>query len=182
MVGYARLSGERDDSPVVSGQALFLGKTPFPLGRKDPAFLGDQPETDSSIPANNLPKALLPLTKGESGSAFVLWEQEKEVLWLGTDRYGLKPFYYYHRNGELAFATSLDWLVRQSPRKFKVNFSALSQYLCLRHPFGDETLFAEINRLPQGALLRYSVAEDRLERIRKLTKLRATPMASFTWG
>lgn len=84
-------------------------------------------------------------------------------MWLGSDRYGLKPFYYYHHKDELAFSTDLHWLVQTAKRKFSVNYSALSQFLCLRHPFGDETLFRGIRRLPQGELLRYSAAEGKLQ-------------------
>jgi len=69
---------------------------------------------------------------------------------------------YYHHKGEFAFSTNLQWLVKTSKRKFSVNYSAVSQFLCLRHLFGDETLFRGIRRVPQGELLRFFAAEGKL--------------------
>ena len=165
-VGYAQLIPGNDDSTVLPGKALILGTALLPSGLIDHPDRPEQPvAADGSDDPEALPADLLRLAGAEGGFAFVFWEQAKAVLWLGTDRYGFKPFYYYYRDGELAFSTDLDRLVRNTSRKFEVNYSVFSQYLCLRHPFGDETLFREINRLPQGAFLRYSVPEDRLERV-----------------
>ncbi|NLC53914.1 MAG: hypothetical protein GX770_08115 [Firmicutes bacterium] len=159
IVGYAQLQGIKDSEwAAVPHQALILGKAPGLVEAED------APEPNHHTEAeNSLPKVLHTLTKAECGSAFVYWQQEKGLLWLGSDRYGLKPFYYYHHKDELAFSTDLHWLVQTAKRKFSVNYSALSQFLCLRHPFGDETLFRGIRRLPQGELLRYSAAEGKLQ-------------------
>lgn len=164
-VGYAQLNPGNDDSVVLPGKALILGTTLLSSGLIDPPDRPEQSTTaDGSGDPEALPSDLLRLAGAEGGFAFVFWEQAKAVLWLGTE-YGFKPFYYYYRDGELAFSTDLDRLVRNASRKFEVNYSVFSQYLCLRHPFGDETLFREINRLPQGVFLRYSVPADRLERV-----------------
>ena len=143
---------------MVPHQALILGRAPGLVGVGDAPGPNHHQEAESGFP-----KVLRALTKAECGSAFVYWQPEKGLLWLGSDRYGLKPFYYYHHKGELAFSTDLHRLVQTSKHKFSVNYNALSQFLCLRHPFGDETLFRGIRRLPQGELLRYSAAEGKLQ-------------------
>ncbi|NLW56617.1 MAG: hypothetical protein GX050_08420 [Firmicutes bacterium] len=159
VLGYALLQGIKGSEwAAVPHQALILGKAPGLVEAEDAPEPNHHKEAES-----NLPRVLRALTKAECGSAFVYWQQEEGLLWLGSDRYGLKPFYYYHNKNEFAFSTNLQWLVQTSKRKFTVNYSALSQLLCLRHPFGDETLFRGIRRLPQGELLRFSAAEGKLQ-------------------
>ncbi|NLM38204.1 MAG: hypothetical protein GX202_08780, partial [Firmicutes bacterium] len=113
VVGYAQLQYIKGSEwAVVPNQALILGKVPGLGGDGDTLEPSRRHEGE-----NGLPKVVRTLTKAESGSAFVYWQAEKGLLWLGVDRYGLQPFYYYHHNGELAFSTDLEWLVRTSNRK-----------------------------------------------------------------
>ena len=39
--------------------------------------------------------------------AFSIHDQSKRVVFCARERYGVKPFYYHHRDGLLAFAPSL---------------------------------------------------------------------------
>jgi len=177
VVGYAQLHNIKGSEwAVVPHQALILGKAPGLGGADDTLEPNHHQETESG-----LPNVLQALTKAECGSAFVFWQQEKGLLWLGSDRYGLKPFYYYHHRNEFAFSTDLQWLVQTSNRKFSVNYSVLSQFLCLRHPFGDETLFRSIRRLSQGELLCYSVQEDKLQTVPFFTYLSLRPVPGVTF-
>ncbi|MBW2066377.1 MAG: asparagine synthetase B, partial [Deltaproteobacteria bacterium] len=37
--------------------------------------------------------------------AFAIWDREKQELFLARDRYGIKPLYYYVKNGRFLFAS-----------------------------------------------------------------------------
>ena len=157
VVGYAQLQ-ERKGSEwaAVPHQALILGKAPGLVEAADAPGLNHQEETESG-----LPKILRALTKAECGSAFVYWQQEKGLLWLAVTATDSNLLLLSQHN-EFAFSTNLQWLVKTSKRKFSVNYSAVCQFLCLRHLFGDETLFRGIRRVPQGELLRFFAAEGKL--------------------
>lgn len=88
--------------------------------------------------------------------SFVHWNGVQRLLSIGTDRYGLQPLYYCFRSGTFAFASRVDWLLQLIPGKFQMNWQAFSQYIALRHPFADGTLFEGIQRIPQGAVVEFT--------------------------
>ncbi len=178
IVGYATIQGKSLEHSIIPGKALVLGNNFFPREKpiSNHALNGGTPASADDYTTEGLPL----ITRRDGVYAFVFWDQDQALLWIGTDRYGLRPFYYCHRDGELAFATESDWLVRHSVKKFSVNYSAVCQYICLRHPFGDETLFQEIRRLPQGRVLRYSVKEDQLRSVPHFSYLSFRPEPSLT--
>jgi asparagine synthetase B (glutamine-hydrolysing) len=165
IIGNASIKGENLEAAYIPGKSLILGK----LFRNT-----------ESIASNYPPEGIPGIAREIGIYAFVFWDENNAVLWIGTDRYGLKPFYYYHQDGVFVFSTDLNWLVRNSPKKFTLNYNTFSQYICLRHPFGDQTLFQEILRIPQGELLRYSVKEDQLQSIPYYSYLSIKPNTSIT--
>ena len=164
-IGKASIKGDNLEATYIPGKSLILGK----LFEKKTSITSDYP-----------PEGIPEIARENGIYAFVFWDERNAVLWIGTDRYGLKPFYYSYQDGVFAFSTDLNWLVRNSSRKFTVNYNTFSQYICLRHPFGDETLFQEIFRVPQGELLRYSVKEDQLQSIPYFSYLSIKPDTSIT--
>jgi asparagine synthase (glutamine-hydrolysing) len=55
--------------------------------------------------------------------ALGLWDQEKRWLILARDRMGIKPLYYYYRNGTLLFASELKALMA-----FRESFCQRNRY------------------------------------------------------
>jgi asparagine synthase (glutamine-hydrolysing) len=87
--------------------------------------------------------------------AFAVWDSVKKSLFLARDRIGIKPLYYYFKNGILIFASELKALLEYSGIKREINFYALHDYLtymCVPEP---ATIFNDVYKLSPGHMLIY---------------------------
>jgi asparagine synthase (glutamine-hydrolysing) len=85
--------------------------------------------------------------------AFVIYDRKKRLLFAARDRFGVKPFYYYFRDGKFVFASEIKAILQVLPKTAKLNKEALSEYLTFQFCLGDKTLFAEIKKLPPAHFL-----------------------------
>src|SRR5881398_2011414 len=88
--------------------------------------------------------------------AVAIWDASRRRLVLARDRFGIKPLYYRHADGELAFASEL----RALPRG-EIDLDALESFLAFNSIPAPLTIFREIRKLPPGQLLLWE--EGRLE-------------------
>jgi asparagine synthase (glutamine-hydrolysing) len=91
--------------------------------------------------------------------AIALWDARRRRLVLARDRYGIKPLYWRHEGGELAFASEL----RALPRG-EVDLDALECFLAFNSIPAPYSVFREVRKLPAGHLLVWEAGEVRLER------------------
>lgn len=94
--------------------------------------------------------------------AFALWDRNQRRLIMARDRVGKKPLFYHHAQGRLIFASEMKAILedRQIPRT--VTPKAIDHYLTYRYVPGDETILAEIRRLPPAHRLIYYPDDDTL--------------------
>jgi asparagine synthase (glutamine-hydrolysing) len=78
------------------------------------------------------------------------WNTRTRELWLSRDRYGIKPLYYYFKNGTLLFASEIKAFFTQSAFKMEVNMGALNEYFTFQNLFSYRTLFDGVYMLPQA--------------------------------
>jgi asparagine synthase (glutamine-hydrolysing) len=91
--------------------------------------------------------------------AFGVYDRRSNEIVLARDRYGVKPLYWYHRNGVFLFASEIKALL-QYPRVARaVDYRALNEYFSFQNIFTDRTLFQDIRLLPPGTTLRLPIAE-----------------------
>jgi asparagine synthase (glutamine-hydrolysing) len=86
--------------------------------------------------------------------AFALWDQGKGRLFCARDRFGIKPFYYYHNSNQLLFASEIKQFFYEPSIKQKPNDAMAYDYLV--HGFLDhtgQTLFKDIYQLEPGSYL-----------------------------
>lgn len=74
-------------------------------------------------------------------------------LFLARDRYGVKPLYYYHRDGVFLFASEIKAILKHPAVQTRVSYPALSEYFTFQNIFTDLTLFEGIRLLPAGHTL-----------------------------
>lgn len=106
-------------------------------------------------------EGLLPRLRGMF--AFALVDFRARRVHLVRDRLGLKPLVYAHRDGALAFGSTvrsvLPWLPRDARGLAPASIDA---YLAHRYIPAPRTIFSNIARLPNGHRLEYSLADGTL--------------------
>ncbi|MBV8562602.1 MAG: asparagine synthase (glutamine-hydrolyzing), partial [Actinobacteria bacterium] len=91
--------------------------------------------------------------------AVALWDARRRRLVLARDRYGIKPLFWRHVGGELAFASEL----RSLPRG-EIDLDALECFLAFNSIPAPYSIFRDIRKLPAGHLLVWEDGEVRVER------------------
>jgi len=85
--------------------------------------------------------------------AFSLWDNQKSKMFLARDRYGIKPLYYYFRNGKLVFASEIKSILQSGQVEVAADIDALNEYFTFQNIFTDRTLFKDIRLLPSGSYI-----------------------------
>jgi asparagine synthase (glutamine-hydrolysing) len=102
--------------------------------------------------------------------AIAIWDAKRRRLLLARDRFGIKPLYYRHVDGELTFASEL----RALPRG-EIDLDALESFLAFNSIPAPQTIFGDVRKLPTGHTL---VWEDGLLRLERFARER--PLAERT--
>jgi asparagine synthase (glutamine-hydrolysing) len=82
--------------------------------------------------------------------AIAIWDRHEKNLYLFRDRIGIKPIYYYYKNGMFAFASELKALVSnpEIKKELSLNYRAINQYLHLGYIPHPESIYGEIKKFP----------------------------------
>src|SRR5438309_3212205 len=89
----------------------------------------------------------------EGDYAIALWDADREQLVLARDRAGVKPLYFYHRNGLFIFASEIKAILQHPAVTPEINEEALYHYLTFVTTPAPQTLFRGIQKLPAGHML-----------------------------
>ncbi|MCB9105219.1 MAG: asparagine synthase (glutamine-hydrolyzing) [Anaerolineales bacterium] len=85
--------------------------------------------------------------------AFALWDEHRQQLFIGRDRFGIKPLYYAEHNRRLIFASEIKAILAQPHFPRRVNLTALEAMLTLGFVPGPATMFEGIYKLPSAHYL-----------------------------
>jgi asparagine synthase (glutamine-hydrolysing) len=89
----------------------------------------------------------------EGDYAFAIWDEEKERLVLVRDRIGVKPLYYYHKDGRFIFASEIKAILQHPAVTPDIDEESLYHYLTFLTTPAPTTLFRNIHKLPAGHML-----------------------------
>ena len=89
----------------------------------------------------------------EGDYAIALWDADKQQLVLVRDRIGVKPLYFYHRDGRFIFASEIKSILEHPAVTPEVDEQALYHYLTFLTTPAPTTLFRDIQKLPAGHVL-----------------------------
>jgi asparagine synthase (glutamine-hydrolysing) len=87
--------------------------------------------------------------------AIALWDAGRQELVLARDRFGKKPLYYTQLGEELLFASELKGLLEHPRCPNALDFDSLARYLALEYVPTPRSIFAGVQKLPAGHLLRW---------------------------
>lgn len=87
--------------------------------------------------------------------AFVIYDEDKQLLFCSRDRFGQKPFYYYHNGQDFEFASQLS-AIQMFNENLTISRKAISYYLAWLAVPDPYSIFNEISKLEAG----YSMVLD----------------------
>lgn len=97
--------------------------------------------------------------------AFAVWDEEKQELFCGRDRFGEKPFYYaIGKNGEFIFASEIKAILASKLIEPKVNQKALYHFLKYGYVSAQQSIFENISVLPPAYTLVFKNGEVKTQR------------------
>ena len=89
----------------------------------------------------------------EGDFAIALWDRERGQLVLARDRVGVKPLYFYNRDGRFIFASEIKAILRHPAVTPEIEEESLYHYLTFLTTPAPRTLFHNIQKLPAGHML-----------------------------
>ncbi len=93
--------------------------------------------------------------------AFALWDRARQELFLGRDRFGIKPLYYTWCGQTFLFGSEVKALLAHPACRAQLDREALLEYFTFQNLFTDRTLFAGVRLLPAGTYLRVTAGNGR---------------------
>ncbi len=83
----------------------------------------------------------------EGAFAFAIWDSEKKELFIARDRMGIKPLYYYFKNGKFIFASEIKSILQYEGVERKMSKSGYIQLILQSFSIDGQTLFEDIKEL-----------------------------------
>lgn len=102
--------------------------------------------------------------KLEGMFAFALWDQQKEILYLVRDPFGIKPLYYYHDKAAFIFASELRALFNYRELNKELDLIAIDGYLRSLALPEPHSIFRKVHKLPAGYFLKVQRGKVQLKR------------------
>jgi len=96
--------------------------------------------------------------------AFAIWDRNKDHFFLSRDRVGIKPLYYYQRNGEFIFSSEIKGIRTYLNNKLTLSEKKIYEYLIRGQIFvgeSNETIYEEVKQLIPGSNLIFK--QDKLD-------------------
>lgn len=111
--------------------------------------------------------------------AFAIWQPAKRCLFVARDRFGVKPFYYTHRNDNFAFASEPKALLELFPELRKADDVAVYKFLAEGMLYTEgSSFYQDVRTLPPGHCGEYHAETGQF----KLTRYWDYPEASDSSG
>ena len=82
--------------------------------------------------------------------AFLLYDRERQRLFVARDHFGIKPLYYHATDRHILFASEIKALLRHPAVKARPDEDSVREYITFQFVTGDRTMFAGIRKLPPG--------------------------------
>ena len=79
--------------------------------------------------------------------AFLIWDEENQILFGARDIFGIKPLYYFENEDFIAFSSEYKSLLLLSNER-SIDEEVLQQYLSFQYTNGEGTMLKEIKKIP----------------------------------
>jgi asparagine synthetase B (glutamine-hydrolysing) len=94
--------------------------------------------------------------------AFSFYDREKKMVWTARDNLGVKPLYYYHKDGKFAASSECKAFFQCSICTPKIRKELLGEYFANYWIYEPNTLFKDIYKLEAGCCLIFDMTQKTL--------------------
>jgi asparagine synthase (glutamine-hydrolysing) len=84
-----------------------------------------------------------------------IWDKQKKILLLATDRFGTLPLYYSLTNQKLIFSSDISFVLANMDKSPQINKQSLYNYLSFSFIPSPETIYNNVFKLPPGHILTF---------------------------
>lgn len=89
--------------------------------------------------------------------AFAVYDAAKRILFCARDHAGIKPLYWFQKDGRFALASELKALLAFPFVPRELDRASLSHYMSLMYVPGEQSILRDVRRLPAGHCLTYDL-------------------------
>ena len=104
--------------------------------------------------------------------AFVIWDEQKKLLFSSRDRLGIKPLYYFYNEDSFIFASEIKAILEHPEIKRCADIQSIYEYLYLGHSLDDRTWIKGIHRLNPA---HYLILDNEKLSVRNYWKAKVEP-------
>ena len=79
--------------------------------------------------------------------AFAIWDKAEGKLFCARDHFGIKPFYYYHKDDSFMFGSEIKSFLENPEFDKRFNPAQLQLYLSFQYSPGEDTFFQNVKKL-----------------------------------
>jgi asparagine synthase (glutamine-hydrolysing) len=95
--------------------------------------------------------------------AFVIYDEEQQKIFACRDRAGVKPFFYYQKDGLFLFASELKAIVQHPKFVKEINLDAAAAFMQFGYVPTPHCIFKNTNKLKPGHFLAFDVKQNDLK-------------------
>jgi len=88
--------------------------------------------------------------------AFAIWDERNKSLFIGRDRMGIRPLFYYRKEGRLVFGSEIKALFADESVPRNLDTQTLADIFTCWAPLDSKTQFEGICQIPPGHYARFS--------------------------
>lgn len=96
--------------------------------------------------------------------AFIIWNRNTKELFGARDIFGIKPFYYYQKNGEFMFGSEIKSFLSHPHFEKELDEDMIPLYLSYEYIPDERTIFKNVFKLPGAHCFTYKDGKMHVER------------------
>jgi asparagine synthase (glutamine-hydrolysing) len=109
------------------------------------------------------------LNKLNGQFAFAIWDKQKEELFMGRDRVGIRPLFYHYQSGQFTFASEIKSIFENPSIKREISKEGLSQVFTFWTSITPASVFTGIEELSPGHCLTWNSSGLKIEKFWELS-------------
>ncbi len=113
--------------------------------------------------------------------AFCIFDKNKNTFFLGRDRLGIKPLYYYCEDKKFIFGSELKVFLKSDIKK-QINKDALDYYLAFGNTPFEQSILDSVKKLPAAHYLIYDLTNKKIQKYLRYWTLSFDEQTDFSEG